>query len=277
MEPIGSKMEPENRVKVGFFSLSHRSPDGNDRSYLAWHQLDHMPEQYQLPGLVLGQRWVSTPACRAARAAEEGGWTEVEHVVCYLMGEPVDQTIDDFYTLGAALAEAGRFSHSLPAHYRGGLALEETWAAPRVLVSAAVVPFRPHRGIYLIVEEQPEGVAEGAQDRRRSRASFDLLATVPGVAGAWRYRRSPAISRPRFTDGEVEMTVCYLDDDPATVGRLLAPMLTKQSEDKAARLVLAAPFESMMVWNLDAPASAPGSASGPDPVSGPGPVSRPAS
>ena len=45
---------PMNRVKVGFFSLSHHSPSGDDRPYLEWHQLDHMPEQYQLPGLVLG-------------------------------------------------------------------------------------------------------------------------------------------------------------------------------------------------------------------------------
>ena len=59
-----------NRVKVGFFSLSHHSATGDDRPYLRWHQLDHMPEQYQIPGMVLGQRWASTPACRAVRAAE---------------------------------------------------------------------------------------------------------------------------------------------------------------------------------------------------------------
>ncbi len=43
-----------NRVKVGFFSLHRHSPTGDDRPYLEWHQLDHMPEQYQLPGLVAG-------------------------------------------------------------------------------------------------------------------------------------------------------------------------------------------------------------------------------
>ena len=155
-----------NRVKVGFFSLSRRSPDGDDRSYLAWHQLDHMPEQYQLPGLVLGQRWVSTPGCRAARAAEVGEWSEVEHVVCYLMGEPVDQTIDDFYALGASLAAAGRFPGSLPSSYRGGLGLVETRAAARALVSPEVVPFRPHRGIYLIVESHPDGRPDAEAARR---------------------------------------------------------------------------------------------------------------
>ncbi len=146
-----------NRVKVGFFSISHPSPTGDDRPYLEWHQLDHMPEQYQLPGLVFAQRWAATPACRAVRVAGTEGWAMVDHVVCYLMGSPVDQTIDDFFTLGRHLAELGRFAGALPAQYVGALRLLETHAAPRALVSAEVVPFRPNRGIYLVVEEPVEG------------------------------------------------------------------------------------------------------------------------
>ncbi|MGH9081024.1 MAG: hypothetical protein ACRDYE_13320 [Acidimicrobiales bacterium] len=140
-----------NRVKVGFFSLSGHSETGDDRPYLEWHLLDHLPEQYQLPGLIAGQRWAATPSCRAARAAAVGDWSTVEHVVCYLMGNPLDETIDEFLTLGRHLAELGRFPHTLPSRYAGGLRLLETHAAPRVLVSAEVVPFRPHRGVYLIV------------------------------------------------------------------------------------------------------------------------------
>ena len=138
-----------NRVKVGFFSVTESSPTGDDRPYLAWHQLDHMPEQYRLPGLVLGQRWRSSPECRQARAAEVAEWSGVEHVVCYLMGEPVDQTVDDFLALGRELAEAGRYSQVMPSQYRGALRLLGTSAAARVLVSPEVVPFRPHRGIFL--------------------------------------------------------------------------------------------------------------------------------
>ena len=65
-----------NRVKVGFFSLSGAGgyeEDAGDRAYLAWHQLDHMPEQYQLPGIIHGQRWASDDACHAARST--GGTT----------------------------------------------------------------------------------------------------------------------------------------------------------------------------------------------------------
>ncbi len=240
-----------NRVKVGFFSLSHRSPTGDDRPYLAWHQLDHMPEQYQLPGLLLGQRWASTPSCRAVRAAEAEGWSAVDHVVCYQMGNPVDETIDEFMTLGRHLAEVGRYSQALPSQYRGALRLLEAHAAPRVLVAAEVVPFRPHRGVYLIVEEPTDPSERDAYLQRRHVELVPELVSVPGVAGAWTYATTPAIRRPMFSEGAYTMTLCYLDDDPATVGARLAPVLERAWENAPVRPLLAAPFESMMRWDWD--------------------------
>jgi len=240
-----------NRVKVGFFSLSHRSPTGDDRPYLEWHQLDHMPEQYQLPGLILAQRWASTPACRAARAAEVDDWSQVEHVVCYLMGNPVDETIDEFLALGRHLAELGRFPRSLPSRYRGGLRLLEAHAAPRALVSAEVVPFRPHRGVYLIVEEPTDPAAQDEYLQRRHTELLPELVSVPGVAGAWTYTTTPSIRRPMFTDGHFRMTVCYLDEEPATVAGRLAPVVARAQASAPSRVLLAAPFESMMIWDWD--------------------------
>src|SRR5579884_1519581 len=118
----------ENRVKVAFFSFTGASPTGDDEPYLTWHQLDHMPEQYRLPGLVLGQRWTSTPACREARAVGVDGWSSVEHVVCYLMGEPVDRTVDDFLALGQELTDVGRYPVAMPSQYRGALRLRQALA-----------------------------------------------------------------------------------------------------------------------------------------------------
>jgi hypothetical protein len=240
-----------NKIKLGFFSLSHGAADGDDRAYLEWHQLDHMPEQYQLPGLLLGQRWASTPACAQARAAAVGDWAETAHVVCYLMGNPVDETLDEFFTLGRVLAEKGRMAPPLPRQYLAGLRLLEALAAPRTLVSSDVVPYRPHRGIYLIVEE-PTGVA--TQDDYLQQLHTDVLPTlvsVDGVAGALAFGTTPAIRRPSFTPGRYRITTCYLDDDPATVGQRLAPVLARIWEDAPARPLLAAPFESMMTWDWD--------------------------
>jgi hypothetical protein len=240
-----------NRVKAGFFSLSHHDASGDDRSYLDWHQLDHMPEQYQLPGLVAGQRWASTRACREARVVEVGDWSLVEHVVLYLMGNPLDETIDEFLRLGRHLAELGRFPVSLPSHYRGALRLLEAQAAPRALVSAEVVPFRPHRGVQLIVEELEDDAPQDAFIQRMHVDILPELVTVEGVAGAWSYGTTPSIRRPMFTDGRYRMTVCYLDDEPSVVGERLAPLLEQAWGEAPSRLVLAAPYESMMVWDWD--------------------------
>ena len=218
-----------NRVKVGFFSLSHHSPSGDDRPYLEWHQMDHMPEQYQLPGLVLGQRWASTPACRAARAAGDDGWSQVEHVVCYLMGNPVDETIDEFLTLGRHLAELGRFPDTLPSQYRGALRLLETQAAPTGprLARGGALPappgHLPHR----------RGAHRPGRPRMRTaqRTHVEVLpelVPVPGVAGAWAFGTTPSIRRPMFTEGDYRMTVCYLDDDPAAVGERLRRSLDRR-------------------------------------------------
>ncbi len=240
-----------NRVKVGFFSLTEHSKTGDDRPYLEWHQLDHMPEQYQLHGLVAGQRWGSTPSCRAARAAESGDWSLVEHMVCYLMGNPVDETVDEFLTLGRHLAELGRFPHAMPSVYAGALRLLEAHAAPRVLVSAEVVPFRPHRGIYLIVDEPTDRAAQEAYLQRRHTELLPELVSVPGVAGAWSFATTPAIRRPNFTDGNYRMTLCYLDDEPSSVGERLQPLMARMSAAEPVRLLLAAPFESLVRWDWD--------------------------
>jgi hypothetical protein len=248
----GQAGEPAaNRVRAGFFSLSGRSPDGDDRPYLAWHQLDHMPEQYQLPGMVLGQRWASTPACRSSRAASEGDWDEVEHVVCYLMGDPLEQTVDDFLALGRHLAEIGRFPLHLPSHYRGGLPLLATCAAPRVLVRPEVVPFRPHRGAYLVVEEPTDPAAWEGYLHRSHADALPALVEVAGVAGAWAFATSPALRRPNFSAGDYRVTVLYLDGEPAGVGSRLEPVLRDAWAGEPTRPLLAAPFEAMMHWDWE--------------------------
>jgi hypothetical protein len=210
-----------------------------------------MPEQYQLSGLILGQRWASTAACRAARAAEVGDWSLVEHMVLYLMGDPVEKTIDDFLDLGRHLAEMGRFPHHLPSQYVGALRLLEARAAPAAFVGAEVVPFRPNRGVYLIVDKPADRVDQVAFLQRMQSEVLPELMTTPGVVGAWIFTTSAKIRRNMFTIGNYRMTVCYLDDDPAMVGTNLKPIVERVWSTAPADLLLAAPYESMMAWAWD--------------------------
>jgi hypothetical protein len=54
-----------------------------------------------------------------------------------------------------------------------------------------------------------------------------------------------------FTDGRFRMTVCYLDGEPAVVGERLAEVVGRGWAGAPSRLVLAAPYESMMRWEWD--------------------------
>jgi hypothetical protein len=54
-----------------------------------------------------------------------------------------------------------------------------------------------------------------------------------------------------FTDGDYRMTVCYLDDEPATVGERLGPVLDRMWRSAPVRPLLAAPFESVIPWDWD--------------------------
>ena len=52
-----------SRVEVGFLSINGSAPALDEEAYFRWHQLDHMPEQFRLPGIQHGQRWSATPEC----------------------------------------------------------------------------------------------------------------------------------------------------------------------------------------------------------------------
>jgi hypothetical protein len=231
-------------VAAAVVSMSSRHPDGLDADYLRWHMLDHLPEQYRLIGLRLGQRWVSTPACRAARAASVAPFDEVDHIVQYLFAEPVDAVLGQFFPLGNALAGIGRMGIRLPRVQVGGWNLVGTAAADRVRVGAAVLPWRPASGAYLLVEEvggpEPFDPAE-----------LSVLVDVPGVIGAWRYAGAePRHPRMESTDGLV-MTVCYLDRPPADVAADLAPVLDGRWSTGSRTPWLAAPFELVVPGQWD--------------------------
>jgi len=218
----------------GFFSFTEITDPAAHHAYNEWHQLDHLPEQYPLPGIVHGQRWVSTPACRAARAVSAPPLDPIHYVTCYLMAEPIGSTLDDFFELGAELHRLDRFFRPRRAHLTGPFRVETCDAVPRVLISAEAVPFRPHRGVYVIVEEPGNGGAA------------ETLLPVPGVAGVWAFATDDALASSRWTEGARHITVAWLDDDPLAVAAAVAPMVASRTG-----VAFAGPFETITPWQWD--------------------------
>ncbi|OBF21425.1 hypothetical protein A5725_01465 [Mycobacterium kubicae] len=236
-------------VKAGIFSFTAPTPLGDDGSYLRWHLLDHMPEQYQLPGIVHGLRWIADGDYPAHRLAGDGPLGDIGNAVHYLVRNPVQQTFDDFVTLGRELWENGRFPITRPLLQVCGLRLLQWHAAPRALISAEVVPFRPHRGVLLIVEEPSDGRPDQWLEWLRAEHYPALLATS-GTAGAWMFGTSTAWQpAPRGWRTDLHyITVVYLDDDPLGTTKALAPLLERRWRSQAVRPLFCGPLRSMISW-----------------------------
>ncbi|CAO5253451.1 MULTISPECIES: hypothetical protein [unclassified Frankia] len=236
------------RVKAAFFSATEPAPPGDDGSYLRWHLLDHMPEQYQLPGLVHATRWIAEDEYRQARIAGSGPLADVGNIVNYLVGDPVQQTHDDFLELGLRLAEAGRFPERRPSLQLRLLALQRWYAAPRALISPEVVPFRPHRGILMIIEEPVTDDVSGWLQWLHAQ-HYPALLQTPGVAGAWQYGSTDFWRLdPACQGGPQYITVVYLDDDPLATTKRLTPTIERRWASGDVRPLFAGPLRSMIQW-----------------------------
>jgi hypothetical protein len=221
-------------VSVVYVSMSARHPDGRDADYVEWHSLDHRPEQHRLATLRASFRLVSTPGCRAARAASDARYDEADHVMTYLFTDAAG--LPAFNDLNVAMAWAGRTPYLLPLVERAVYRLDGVVAAPRIKVGADVLPWWPATGVYLIVE--------------RGEAPPGPLAGVPGVGGAWWGGALPM--DPPYTTNDntgLQVTYCFLDDDPAAVGERLRPVLAERWAAGSVEPLLAAPYHAIVAYD----------------------------
>ena len=237
-----------HRVKAAFFSMTPPAPADDDGSYLRWHLLDHMPEQFQLPGILHASRWIADGEYPAHRIDGDGRLGPVGGIVNYLVGDPVQRTHDDFMELGRRLAELGRYPERRPSLGLRMPALLRWYASPRALISAEVVPWRPHRGVVVIVEEPGEGDVD-AWLRWLHVEHHPTVLEVPGVAGVWMYGSTGSWQlHPSCAADPHYVTVVYLDEEPLATSVALAPVIAGRWGTGAVRPVYAGPLRTMIEW-----------------------------
>jgi hypothetical protein len=223
-------------VTTIYTSLSKRHPDGLDADYLEWHSLDHRPEQHRLAQLRASFRMVSTPACRASRAASDERYDEVDHLQSYFFTDLT--AMSSFNDLSIALRNAGRAPYLLPLVERGAYRVEGIAAAPRIKIGADVLLWWSVKGVYFIIE-------------RGGAPAADLL-DVPGVGGAWWGAAEPL--EPPFTTRDnsgLHVTYLFLDDEPAKVAERLRGPLEQRWSTIGNEPLLAAPFHSLVAYAWD--------------------------
>jgi hypothetical protein len=208
-----------------YLSLSARHPHGKDAEYLAWHTLDHRPEQYRLKEIKASLRLVSTPACRAARAAAEPPFDSVDHVMAYFFTST--SGLAGFAHLATALKDAGRMTHALPSVQPGVYEVEERVAHQRIKAGADTLPWWPAKGAYLLIEDGEP-------------ASLKPLVDLPGVVGAWATLGQPG---PFSKTGPTQRaSILFLDGDPVVTAAHIHASLTERWSSARMTPLLAAPF-----------------------------------
>jgi hypothetical protein len=206
---------------LGFFSFTEVTDPSAHEAYNAWHQLDHLPEQFTIEGIFFGQRWVRSPRCRAAEAASGSLLEPFHYMTLYLMRD--ETVLPAFFALADRLWAEDRFFAARRALLSGPFDVADRWVAPRVAVSAEAVPFRPSCGVYVVVGPPADGAA---------------FVTQPGVAGAW-----------QFTDGAEgrSVTVAFVDGDLWQASAALEPSLMGIGEP----LEWAGPLERVDAFRWD--------------------------
>jgi len=173
---------------LGFFSFTEITDPSAHEAYNAWHQLDHLPEQFTIDGISFGQRWVRSPHCRAAEAVVVPELEPFHYMTLYLMRD--EQVVPPFFALAERLRAVDRFFAARRALLSGPFEVVGRWAAPRVAVSPGAVPFRPAQGVYVVVGPEVDGAA---------------LVDHSGVAGVWQFADTAAgrTITVAFVDGDL--------------------------------------------------------------------------
>jgi hypothetical protein len=214
-------------IELVYVSMSARHPEGRDVDYLRWHFLDHRPEQYRLDTIRASLRLVSTPECRAARAASDQRFDSTDHVMNYFFSDA--SGLKPFHDLGRALGKVGRIPELLPSVERGVYAFDGRAATPDAKVGADVLPWWPAAGVYLLIEH--------------GHASAAPLLDVDGVAGAWwAATASDVPEQYSLAQPGDQLTYLFLADDPVAVAARLQPALERRWDDGDVVGLFAAPF-----------------------------------
>lgn len=246
-------------AKKVFFSFLELTDAGRHREFNEYHQLDHRPANLALPGVVWGDRWVRTPVCRAASSGASERLGSIHYVAMYWFADPVSASVAEWEQLGERAFQWGRRPETDWARRQVGYFVPlKGYVNPRVRVSEDVLPFRPVRGVHVIVSEAVEPHAS-VTERLWSwydRVRIPALLTCDGVAGAWTFYSEWSTLGDGSPDqkGRFRVTLVYLDQAPDV---WLADRRRRSAgwegfdTPGAETILLDSPLEPIVPWHWD--------------------------
>lgn len=253
------------RAARTYISFTEVTDPTKHRAYNEWHQLDHRPENINLPGIIYGERFVHTPQCAAERFAEDPLLCPFHYLLTYWMEEPMERTWREFRAFASNSIAMGR-RPDIPYSKRrlqGIFYPLKGYAAPRVLVSPEALPYRPARGLYVSVADVHDLESSDAQEMLTwyDQVHIPDMLTCPGVAGAWTFVSDPAYTFPTSVNpnppGRIVL-IYYLDQQPMQVLAHVKPQVAKwqaagrmRDNSKTKKNLFVGPVEVIRPWEWD--------------------------
>ena len=229
-----------NKIASGFFALTEITDHKRHVEYNWWHSSDHHPENLALEGIVLAQRWAAPRRYMEARALAHPAIAGHQYISHYLMAEPLERTLKEFHDLGARMrAIPGRFFFDRNIWMLGSHRLIKSYVAPRIVVSPEALPFRPNKGLLVVVKHAKKAEKQEEIARWHDETHIPDVLKVPGVMGCCWFQSEgePVVGAPALgTPVNRQVFVYYLDEEPLAV---VSDLRLRLEEWKAAGRILA--------------------------------------
>ena len=196
-----------------------------------WYDLEHLPPNVALDGVMFGHRYVATPDLHALRTTSDASGFSGQRAsfltIYTLSGDP-QSVFTGMSDLREELVAAGRMFPDEKKAVREGGVFGIRWTASDPVLKAAVidVPFLQHTGI-VVVQRRQDDQLEGWY-----RTTFaERAVAVPGVSAVLGYE---SLTRPG-----VALEIVLLEGDPAESADRLT---TSVAHHPDAEVAVEAPF-----------------------------------
>ncbi len=235
-----------------FFSLSELTDATRHSASMQSYQLELLPAIMNSPGVALAERWVRPADCAAVTTGSDVALAGAHYGELVLFRAPADASIRAYQETRERAAQLGNDQAAPQDRLQEFFVPLKAYVKPRVLVAPEVVPFRPARGLYVIVSRfvTHDAAAEAAFRWYDETRIPDLL-ECRGAAGAWLLATEALFHWQRdLTKPALRLVLVWLDGDPLEFAADVRE-LKVQDNSAVEEILFAGPLRTIVPWQWD--------------------------
>lgn len=219
------------RIEFGAWAFFELSDPESHIPFNSWHQLEYLPTVKTIESVSSSAMWVVSPDCRDYSLIRDAKFADVHYIWGALIDDDVDSFESNLDRIDTNSLDQIKLKHSVTERLRVIGRHRESSAATQTRISDKAISYRPHLGVFVVVET--------------SAPTHAPLIGLPGVAGSSQFGPNEV-----GTDQPEYVTVYWLDDDPVDIALALIKALRDQGE-AIQNVIYATAAETIYPWEWD--------------------------